>query len=278
LVVLDVSRGGLLRETLYLYVCRVKNFRHQQRPKKSSLVIGRTAVADAMRNGQALDRIYLDAKAVGSDINDIKRLASQNGVPVNYVPVAKLNGFNITDHEGCVAQIARVQYFHLQDMISSVIESGEPPLFLILDGITDIRNIGGIARTALCCGVHALIIPDKGVGALNEDAILTSAGALETLPVCRVTSLMKAVDELHLNGIRVVASDMKAATNVYDANFREPCAIVMGSEEKGIYPALLKICDEKIKIPMKGDFESLNVSVATGIILYEAMKQRIDNN
>jgi 23S rRNA (guanosine2251-2'-O)-methyltransferase len=278
LVVLDVSRGGLLRETLYLYLCRVKNFRHQQRPKKSSLVIGRTAVADAMRNGQALDRIYLDAKAVGSDINDIKRLASQNGVPVNYVPVAKLNGFNITDHEGCVAQIARVQYFHLQDMISSVIESGEPPLFLILDGITDIRNIGGIARTALCCGVHALIIPDKGVGALNEDAILTSAGALETLPVCRVTSLMKAVDELHLNGIRVLASDMKAATNVYDANFREPCAIVMGSEEKGIYPALLKICDEKIKIPMKGDFESLNVSVATGIILYEAMKQRIDNN
>jgi 23S rRNA (guanosine2251-2'-O)-methyltransferase len=255
----------------------VKNFRQQQRPKKSSLVIGRAAVADAMRNGQALDRIYLDARAVGSDINDIKRLASQNGVPINYVPVAKLNGFNITDHEGCVAQIARVQYYHLQDMISSVMESGEPPLFLVLDGITDIRNIGGIARTALCCGVHALIIPDKGVGALNEDAILTSAGALESLPVCRVSSLMKTVDDLHLNGIRVFASDMKADTNVYAANFREPCAIVMGSEEKGIYPALLKICDEKIKIPMKGDFESLNVSVATGVILYEAMKQRINS-
>jgi 23S rRNA (guanosine2251-2'-O)-methyltransferase len=198
----------------------------------------------------------------------------QNGVPVNYVPSAKLNGFNITDHEGCVAQIAKVQYQNLQDVISFVIESGETPLLLILDGITDIRNIGGIARTAYCTGVHALIIPDKGVGALNEDAILTSAGALEKIAVCRVNSLMKAVDELHLNGIKVFASDMKADKNIGDADFREPCAIVMGNEEKGVYPALMKICDEKIKIPMARDFESLNVSVATGIILYEVMKQR----
>src|SRR4029077_7009219 len=199
---------------------------------------------------------------------------SQNGVPVNYVPVAKLNGFNITDHEGCVAQIARVQYQNLQDVISLVIENGEVPLFLILDGITDIRNIGGIARTAYCTGVHALIIPDKGVGALNEDAILTSAGALEKIAVCRVNSLMKAVDELHLNGIKVFASEMTAEKNVADVDFKEPCAIIMGSEEKGVYPALMKICDSTFKIPMTGDFESLNVGVATGMILYEAMKQR----
>ena len=253
----------------------MKNFRHQQRPKKSSLVIGRHAVIDALRSGLQLDRIYLDTSAKGQDISEIKGLASQNGVPVNYVPVAKLNGFNITDHEGCVAQIAKVQYQNLQDVISLIIENGEVPLFLMLDGITDIRNIGGIARTAFCTGVHALIIPDKGVGALNEDAILTSAGALEKIAVCRVNSLMKAVDELHLNGIKVYASEMTAAKNVADVDFGEPCAIVIGSEEKGIYPALMKICDEKIKIPMKGDFESLNVSVATGIILYEAMKQRL---
>ncbi len=231
---------------------------------------------DALKSGQQLDRIYLDTNAMGQDIGELRGLATQNGVPVNYVPVAKLDGFNITDHEGCVAQIAKVQYQNLQDVISLVIENGEVPLFLILDGITDIRNIGGIARTAYCTGVHALIIPDKGVGALNEDAILTSAGALEKISVCRVNSLMKAVDELHLNGIKVFASDMKADKNVADANLNEPCAIVIGSEEKGIYPALLKICDEKIKIPMKGDFESFNVSVATGIILYEAMNQRID--
>ncbi len=232
------------------------------------------AIIKALQSGQQLDRIYLDARAQGEDISDLKRLASQNGVPINYVPVAKLNGFNITDHEGCVAQIAKVQYQNLQDVISLVIESGEAPLFLILDGITDIRNIGGIARTAYCTGVHAIIIPEKGVGALNEDAILTSAGALEQIAVCRVNSLMKAVDELHLNGIKVFATEMKAAKNIAEVDLKEPCAIVMGSEDNGIYPALMKICDDKMKIPMKGDFESLNVSVATGIILYEVMKQR----
>lgn len=230
---------------------------------------------EALQSGQQLDRIYVDAKAVGQDISEIKRLASNGGVPVNYVPVAKINGFNVTNHEGCVAQIAKVQYQNLQDVVSLIIESGEVPLFLILDGITDIRNIGGIARTAYCTGVHAIIIPDKGVGALNEDAMLTSAGALEKIAVCRVNSLMKAVDELHLNGIKVFATEMTAEKNIADVDFKEPCAIIMGSEEKGIYPALMKICDEKIKIPMKGDFESLNVSVATGIILYEIMKQRM---
>ncbi|MBC7946665.1 MAG: 23S rRNA (guanosine(2251)-2'-O)-methyltransferase RlmB [Chitinophagaceae bacterium] len=252
----------------------MKNFRQTHRPKKSSLVIGRKAVIDALRSGQQLDRIYLDTRAQGADIQEIRGLATQNAVPINYVPEAKLNGFNITSHEGCVAQIAKVQYHDLQEVISFVVEKGETPLFLMLDGITDIRNIGGIARTAYCCGVHAIIIPDKGIGALNEDAILTSAGALEKIPVCRVNSLMKAVDELRMNGIRVVATDMNANKNVHESDLKDPCTIVMGSEEKGIYPALLKTCDEKVKIPMTGDFESLNVSVATGMVLYEVMRQR----
>lgn len=252
----------------------MKNFRQQHRPKKNSLVIGRQAVLDAIHSGQQLDRIYMDAKASGSQVNEIKKIALQSGIPVNYVPVAKLNGFNVTNHEGVVALLSKVKYYDLQEIISFTVEKGDVPLLLILDGITDIRNIGGIARTALCCGVHAIIIPDKGVGALNEDAILTSAGALERIPVCRVNSLMKAVDDLHLNGIKVFASEMTAEKNIFDCDFKEPVAIVMGSEEKGVYPALMKICDEKIKIPMKGGFESLNVSVATGIILYEAMKQR----
>jgi len=122
--------------------------------------------------------------------------------------------------------------------------------------------------------VHAIIIPDKGVGALNEDALLTSAGALEQIAVCRVNSLMKTVDELHLNGIKVYASEMKAEKSLHHLNLNEPCAIVMGGEESGVYPALLKICDERFKIPMPADFDSLNVSVATGIILYEAVRQR----
>jgi len=253
----------------------VKNFRQQHRPKKSSLIIGRNAVKEAIGSGKQLDRIYLQNNLQGKWIEEIRSLAQQHQIPINKVPVEKLNGFNISDHGGVVAQIARIQYHDLQQIISFVVEKGETPLFMLLDGITDIRNIGGIARTAYCCGVHALIIPDKGVGALNEDAILTSAGALEKIVVCRANSLMKAVDELHLNGIKVFASELSAKKNVFDCNFSEPCAIVMGSEEKGIYPALIKICDEKFKIPMPGDFESLNVSVATGMILYEAMKQRM---
>jgi 23S rRNA (guanosine2251-2'-O)-methyltransferase len=253
----------------------VKNFRPQHRPKKSSLVIGRQAVLEALRTGKPLERIYLQNNLHGKQVEELLMLAQKQTVPVNKVPVEKLNGFNVQNHEGWVAMISRVQYQDLQEVISFVVEKGEVPLFLILDGITDIRNIGGIARTAFCTGVHAIIIPDKGVGMLNEDAVLTSAGALERIPICRVGSLMKAVDELHLNGIKVLASEMTANKVVFELDFTEPVAIVMGGEEKGIYPALMKVCDEKFKIPMAGDFESLNVSVATGMILYEAMKQRL---
>ena len=228
----------------------------------------------AIQSGKQLDRIYLQNNIPGKLVEEIKSIALQHNIPINKVPVEKLDGFNITGHQGIVAQIARVQYLDLQEVISFIVEKGETPLFLLLDGITDIRNIGGIARTAYCCGVHAFIIPEKGVGALNEDAVLTSAGALEKISVCRVNSLMKAVDELHLNGIKVFASEMSANKNVFDCDFKEPCAIIMGNEEKGIYPALMKICDEKFKIPMTGDFESLNVGVATGMILYEVMRQR----
>jgi len=254
----------------------MKNFRQQHhRPKKSTLVIGRKAIIEAMQTGKHLERIYLQSTVHGDVIDEIKKLAEQTQTPINKVPVEKLNNFNVSNHEGCVALIAKVQYQDLQDVISFVVDKGEAPLLLILDGITDIRNIGGIARSAFCFGVHAIIIPDKGVGAINEDAVLTSAGALEQIAVCRVNSLMKAVDDLHMNGIKVFASEMKATKKVFELDMKEPCAIVMGGEEKGIYPALLKICDEQFQVPMTGDFDSLNVSVATGIILYEAAKQRM---
>ncbi|MEJ7627261.1 MAG: 23S rRNA (guanosine(2251)-2'-O)-methyltransferase RlmB [Ferruginibacter sp.] len=254
----------------------MKNFRHQhQRPKKNTLVIGREAVIKAMQEGKQLERIYLQSTVHGPVIEEIKTLASRHMVPVNKVPVEKLNGFNISNHEGCVAQVSKIQYQELQQIIDVIVDKGEVPFFLILDGITDIRNIGGIARSAFSFGANAIIIPDKGVGALNEDAILTSAGALEDIPVCRVNSLLKTVDDLHLNGIKVFAAEMKSEKNVFDCDLSEPCAIVVGGEEHGVYPALLKICDDQFKIPMPGGFESLNVSVATGIVLYEVMKQRI---
>lgn len=247
----------------------------RQRPKKSSLVLGRQPLVEAIRSGKAIDKILMQKNASGDSIALIRELAKDHQVPIQYVPPEKLNSISRGNHQGVIAFTAAIQYLELQQVISFVVEKGETPLFLLLDGITDVRNIGAIARTALCMGVQALVIPDKGVAPLQEDAIKASAGALESIFVCRVNSLMKAVDELHLNGIRVFASEMTAEKTLFDCDFREPCAIVMGGEEKGVYPALMKICDETMKIPMVGNFESLNVSVAAGMILYEAFKQRL---
>jgi 23S rRNA (guanosine2251-2'-O)-methyltransferase len=253
----------------------VKNFRHQhQRPKKNTLIIGREAVISALKERKQLERIYLQSTVHGPLIEEIRELAASELVPINKVPVEKLNSFNVSNHEGCIAQISKIQYQDLQQIISFVVENGETPLFLMLDGITDIRNIGAIARSAFCFGVNAIIIPDKGVGSLNEDAILTSAEALEQIAICRVSSLMKAIDDLHLNGIKVYASEMTAKKSIETINLSEPAAIIMGGEEHGVYPAVMKICDDSFRIPMTGDFDSLNVSVATGIILYEANRQR----
>lgn len=253
----------------------MKQFRRPQpRPKKSSLIIGRAAVLQALREGKALEKIFIQNTLPGPETQDIRRFADEAGVPVSKVPVEKINNFHVTGHEGCVAQLAKVKYLDLQQVISFIVEEGETPFFIILDGITDIRNIGAIARSAYCFGVHAIIIPEKGVGVLNEDAVLTSAGALENLTVCRVKSLMKAVDELHLNGIKVWAAVMKEGASISACDLSEPCAIVLGGEEKGIYPALEKICDGGIHIPMTGAFDSLNVSVAAGISMYEVSRQR----
>ena len=251
------------------------NYHKQFRPKKSQLIAGRRGVVEAITSGKNLERIYLDLTAHGEDINTLKKLAAEHLIPVNKVPVEKLNSLHVPGHEGCLALVSKIQYQDLQQVISFVVEQGKVPLFLILDGITDIRNIGAIGRTAYCCGVHALIIPDKGVGAINEDAITTSAGALEKIAVCRTPSLARAIEELHLNGIKVAASVMSAAKKLYELDFTEPVAVIMGSEDKGIQPTLLRIADDQFRIPMTGHFESLNVSVAAGMILYEVMKQRL---
>jgi len=242
---------------------------------KKNIIAGRNPVAEALKSGQTIDKVLLFTNASGDAVNEIRQLAAANHVPVQYVPNEKLNSLTNVQHQGVIAFKSSIVYQDLQQVIDWINEKGETALFLMLDGVTDIRNIGGIARTALCCGVKAIIIPDKGVGALNEDAVKTSAGALEQIQVCRVNSLMKAVDTLHMNGIKVFASEMTAERKVFDLDFKEPCCIIMGSEERGIFAPLMKICDEKFKIPMAGNFESLNVSVATGMILYEVVKQRM---
>jgi 23S rRNA (guanosine2251-2'-O)-methyltransferase len=243
--------------------------------KKSSLIIGRQPLIETIQSGRAIDKILLQKNASGEIIDEIKNLSKENKIPFQLVPIEKLNSITRANHQGVIAFAALVEYMDLQQVIDFVVSKGEIPLFIMLDGITDVRNIGAIARTAVCCGAQAIIIPDKGVGALNEEAMKSSAGALEHINICRVNSLLKAIDSLHLNGIQIFTSEMRAEKKVFELSFTEPCCIVMGNEEKGVQPYIAKAADGFFTIPMKGKFDSFNVSVATGIILYEAMKQRM---
>jgi len=241
---------------------------------KSSVIIGRQPVVEALEAGRAIDKILLQANTGGEIIGKIRQLAKQNNIPVQVVPAEKLSSITRANHQGCIAFAAVVKYLDLQQVIDHVVSSGDVPLFLMLDGVTDVRNIGGMARTALCCGAQAIIIPDKGVGALNEEAVKASAGALEKIQVCRVSSLLKAIDDLHLNGIRVFVSEMNSEKMLPDVDLSGAACVVMGSEQKGVQPYISKAADERFSIPMAGNFDSFNVSVAAGIILYEAMTQR----
>lgn len=246
-------------------------------PKKESLIIGRQPVIEAMRGGRAIDKILFQQNVSGESIGEIRKLSRELNIPIQQVPPEKLNFMTRANHQGVIALAALVRYMDLQQVVDHVVSEGQQPMLVMLDGVTDVRNIGAIARSALCCGAQAIIIPDKGVGALNEEALKSSAGALEHIHICRVNSLMKAVDTLHLNGIKVYASEMTASVPLFEAELNTPFCVIMGSEDKGVFPPLMKICDQNIKIPMAGDFESLNVSVAAGIILYEAMKQRMNH-
>lgn len=241
----------------------------------SSLIYGRNPVLEALQHGKPLDRILMQQTISGESIGDILRLAKQHGVPVVRVPIEKLNRLVRGAHQGIVAFGAFVQYEPLQDVISHLFDQGRNPLLLLLDGITDVRNTGAIIRSAVCCGVDAIIFTEKNAAPLHEDMIKTSAGAMMSVTFCREKSLPAIIETLKLNGIRIFSSDLQATANLLNINFIEPCCIVMGSEEKGISSVIRQACDETFIIPMAGNFDSFNVAVATGIICFEAMKQRM---
>jgi 23S rRNA (guanosine2251-2'-O)-methyltransferase len=243
--------------------------------KTSDIIIGRQPLIEAMQSGRAIDKIFFQRNVSGESIGEIRRLAEKRGIPIQQVPPEKLMSFTRANHQGVIALAALFTYVDLQLAIDHVVSTGQTPLFILLDGITDVRNIGAIARSAVCCGAQAMIIPDKGIAALNEEALKSSAGALEKIHICRVSSLLKAVDTLHLNGIQVYASAMNSNKKVYELPMELPCCLMMGSEDRGLQPYLNKAADDLFTIPMNGNFDSLNVSVAAGIILYEAMKKRM---
>jgi 23S rRNA (guanosine2251-2'-O)-methyltransferase len=246
--------------------------------KSSDLIIGRQPLVEALQSGRAIDKILFQRNVSGESIGEIRKLAEKRAIPVQQVPVEKLNSFTRANHQGVIALAALFTYIDLQMAIDEEVGSGQTPLFILLDGITDVRNIGAIARSAVCCGAQALVIPDKGIAALNEEALKSSAGALEKIHISRVNSLLKADDSMHLNGFQVFASSMKSDRKVFELPFELPCCIMMGSEDRGLQPYLNKAADQLFTIPMAGNFDSFNVSVAAGIILYEAMKKRLSVN
>ena len=242
---------------------------------RSTNIIGRQPVLEALRDGRQLERIFIQKNIGGEGIDEIKVLAQKLQVPINAVPIEKLHSLTRANHQGVIAINSIIDYYDLQESIDLIVQNGSIPLFVMLDGITDVRNIGAIARTAICCGAQIMIIPDKGIGALNEEAVKSSAGALQKIIVCRVGSLLKAIDTLHLNGVSVFTAEMKSEKMVFELDYTVPCCIIMGSEDKGIQPYLSKSADTRFTIPMHGKFDSFNVGIATGIILFEANKQRM---
>jgi 23S rRNA (guanosine2251-2'-O)-methyltransferase len=244
-------------------------------PRTLPLLIGRKPVMEALQQGTAVEKIFLLRTASGPEVSTIKQLARDNNIPLSQVPVEKLNGLTRAEHQGVVAITGVLQYIELQSAISHVVESGETPLFLLLDSITDVRNIGAIARTAYCCGAQGIILPTSSSATLTEDAIKTSAGALKKIMLCRIPSVPQAIDVLKLNGIQILGTQMKGSVPIYEADLTIPSCVVMGAEDTGISKDVLKRADVLIKIPMVTAFDSLNVSVATGMILYEAVRQRL---
>ena len=248
------------------------------RNKKSPslpLLVGRKPVLEALEQGVTIEKIFLLRTANGEDINRIKVRARELNIPISQVPVEKLDYLTKVQHQGIVAWTSLLQYVELQAGISYVVEKGEVPLFLLLDGITDVRNVGAIARSALCCGAQGIILPASHAASLTEDAIKTSAGALRKIMLCRTPSVPQAMDVLRLNGIQVLGTQMKGSVPVYESDLTIPSVIVMGAEDTGISKDVLKRADQLIRIPMVNNFDSLNVSVAAGMILYEALRQRL---
>lgn len=238
------------------------------------MLIGRKPVMEAIQQGKAIEKIFMLRSASGDEITAIKKLAKDANIPVSQVPVEKLNNLTRAQHQGVVAWASLLHYVELQDAISMVVDKGDVPLFILLDGVTDVRNVGAIARSAYCCGAQGLILPTSSSASLTEEAIKTSAGALHKIMLCRIPSVPQAIDVLRLNGIQVLGTEMRGSVPVAESDLTIPSCIVMGAEDTGISKDVLRRADKLIRIPMAVQFDSLNVSVAAGMILYEAIRQR----
>ena len=242
--------------------------------EKAELLYGTRAVMEAVRAGKQIEKIYLQAGLTNDLMKELVGALKEHNVPYSWVPLEKINRLTTRNHQGVVGFLSAVLYASLQVLIDKAYAEGRTPFFLLLDRITDVRNFGAVARTCECAGLDALVIEEKGNSPVTSDAMKTSAGALNHLPVCRVKSLKQAIKELQDNGIQVVACTEKASKVLYELDLSTPTALLLGSEEDGIAAPLLKDADRIARIPMKGKIESLNVSVAAGIAIYEVVRQK----
>lgn len=242
--------------------------------KNDYQIFGIRAVIEAVTAGKSIDKVFIQKGLQGPLFAELQTLLQKQGISASYVPVEKLNRLTRKNHQGVVANTSPVDFYDLENLVMSVIESGETPLFLLLDQLSDVRNFGAIIRTAECTGVHGIIIQKKGAAPVTADTVKTSAGAVFRVPICRTDHIKDAVYYLQASGIKVIGATEKTENSIYEMGLKEPVAIVMGAEDKGISSSVLKILDHRASLPLKGAIGSLNVSVACGAFLYEVVRQR----
>jgi 23S rRNA (guanosine2251-2'-O)-methyltransferase len=249
-------------------------YNNKQEKPADDMIFGIRAVIEAIQAGKEIDKVLIKKGLIGDLFKEMFDLIRIHQVPFQYVPIEKINRISRKNHQGVLAFISPVALQRIEDIIPTLYEDGKTPLVLVLDQVTDVRNFGAIVRSAECAGVHAIVIPDKGSARINADAVKTSAGALHLVPVCRTRSMKETVSYLKESGLKMVAATEKAQAVYTNADMTGPMAIIMGSEDTGIDPRLLAMADLQVKIPILGQIESLNVSVAAGLLIYEVVRQR----
>lgn len=252
-----------------------RNYKRHEPRESNQMIFGIRAVIEAIKAGRDIESLFIQRGLTGGLYTELKTLLREYDIPSHQVPVEKLNRITAKNHQGVVAFISPITYQKIEDIIPAVYENGKTPLVLLLDNITDVRNFGAIVRTAECAGVHAIVIPKKGAAQINPDAVKTSAGALYKVPVCRHDNLLTVLRFLKDSGLQIVSCTEKTDDLIYKPDYTAPTAIIMGAEDEGISFELIRNSDYLTKIPMAGEIESLNVSVSAGIILYEALRQRM---
>ncbi|MBQ6237181.1 MAG: 23S rRNA (guanosine(2251)-2'-O)-methyltransferase RlmB [Bacteroidales bacterium] len=246
----------------------------QKKSEKLQLVCGMRPVMEAIDAGQQIDKILMLNNLEGSLAQELTSRIRQAGLPLQYVPVEKLNRMTDANHQGVVAIISPIAYRDFGQMLQQLEDEGKTPFLLMLDHITDVRNLGAIVRTAECAGVDAVVVPDRGSAQISEDAIKTSSGALLRIPICREPNFKTTLNLARQMGLQVVAATEKGADDYTAVDFKRPTLLVMGSEETGISPEVLKLSDVRARLPICGEVQSLNVSVAAGVFMYEVLRQR----